>query len=209
VIVYTAMMGDFDKLQPPDVEGNFVAFVDSPVDVGGWDVRVIPKQGNPRLTARWCKTHPHALFPETKVSIWIDANVMLVTEPVVLTGEWLADGDMAAFDHPARYCAYDEARRCIRYGKGDPEKIAAQMEVYETEGFPRDAGLAMTNVVVRRHTEEVKRFNKLWWEEITAHSERDQLSFPYVMWKTRMKVGLVPMYVRWAHPSFEFAPHKE
>lgn len=207
MIVYTAMMGDFDDLRPPEVEGHFVAFVDSPVEVDGWDVRVIPKQDNPRLTARWCKTHPHVLFPETKVSVWIDGNVTLMVESVVIVGEWLAEGDIAAFAHPARDCAYDEARRCIKYGKGDPEKIAAQMEAYEAEGFPKDGGLGMTSVVARRHTQEVNRFNELWWAEIKTHSVRDQLSFPYVMWKTKTRVGLVPMYVGWAHPAFSFGAH--
>ena len=38
---------------------------------------------------------------------------------------------------------------------------------------------------MRRHNSATAALNKAWWSELVAHSVRDQLSLPYVLWGMR------------------------
>jgi len=38
----------------------------------------------------------------------------------------------------------------------------------------------VTGVLIRKHTDRVKRLNERWWAEICRGSLRDQISFPFV-----------------------------
>ncbi len=57
--------------------------------------------------------------------------------------------------------------------------------------MPQDFGLHHTNFLIRRHNNpDCLLFCSEWWQHISAHSKRDQLSFDFVRWKLpRSKVG--------------------
>jgi hypothetical protein len=59
------------------------------------------------------------------------------------------------------------------------------MEKYKSLNYPVNNGLASCGIIFRKHTSKIAEFNEAWWNEITKHSRRDQLSFNYVMhnWK--------------------------
>ena len=46
-----------------------------------------------------------------------------------------------------------------------------------------DNQLFETGILMRRNCDSIKRLNELWWKELDTGSVRDQLSFPYVLWK--------------------------
>lgn len=45
---------------------------------------------------------------------------------------------------------------------------------------------------MRRNTEKIREFNKIWWEQIQKFSIRDQISSPYVSWKTKTFINTFP-----------------
>ena len=123
-----------------------------------------------------------------------------------LIATYLAEHDLAVFDHPRRHCIYVEADACIQGGKDDPETIRDQIKRYRYEGYPPLAGLAECTVLLRRHTERMKLFSEVWWDEISRHSRRDQLSFNYVAWKLSFTYKTLPGCVE-QNDFFERRPH--
>ena len=65
-------------------------------------------------------------------------------------------------------------------------------ERYNNENFPDNTGLIEGCLIVRKHNEKdcVNLMNK-WFEEIEKYSYRDQLSFNYILWKTKNKIKYI------------------
>jgi hypothetical protein len=130
------------------------------------------------LNAKIYKVLSH-LYVFDDWSVWTDANIYLKVEPKVLL-EMLGDKEIGVFPNPYHTCLYQEAKYCIEHGLDDPKVILEQIKRYQEEGFPTEQGLGGCGVLVRRHTEKIKRLNEQWWAEICKGSVRDQISFPYV-----------------------------
>lgn len=187
IAVYTAICGKHGRysplLIPDDLEGfDFVPFLNN--------------EG--RIGARKIKCLPHIYLPGYDVSMWIDGAAGILGNAVTIIKKILKDaksGDFIVCTHPGRYdndpnpvTLYEEAERCIRFGKGNPKKIRAQMKAYRLEGCPADRQIVATGITIRRHNEKrVIKFDELWWKEIQKHSLRDQLSFAYLVWKYKFK----------------------
>ena len=56
--------------------------------------------------------------------------------------------------------------------------------------------LADTAVMLRVHSDRVQHFNELWWAELSTRSVRDQVSFPFVTWKSGVVVRKLPGTIR-------------
>ena len=216
VIVYTALIGNIDRLwsvMPGSADVQHVAFVDGPKrevglwgkspptilpNTGGakahptWNQQIVKPEWGDRRTARHYKVLPHRYLPDADVWIWIDANVRLRMHPLSLIKRYLKDNDLMAFRHWERKCLYTEAEVCAKYKKDKRAILEAQTTRYEQAGMPRGWGLAATRVVIRRNTPAVRELNESWWTEIEHGSLRDQVSFPYVCWKHKMRWGVLP-----------------
>lgn len=209
MITYTALMGDIDRLKPPQADGRHVAFVDRLRDCEGWEQVVVEPGWGPRRTARYYKTLPHIHLPDCDVWIWLDANVKLLISQEEAVRRWLKS-DLATFDHPVRTDLYQEAAACIRMNKGDPVALRQQAVTYELAGHPKNWGLAETRVVIRRNTPRIVELNERWWAEIEKHSVRDQVSLPYVCWEMGMRWNAIPGRCRWRdHPAVHHWRHGE
>lgn len=210
ITVYTAIFGDYDVLKPIEVQSaaEFLAFTDGDVEVDGWEILRKGKVAQPRRNARWYKCLPNiCLSQDTDYSIWIDGNIKMLVSPERIINEWLKFQDIAAFIHPSRRCAYDEANTVIKKGKAEHDAVRKQVSCYKEEGFPRFVGLVETGIFVRRHTHQVKLFNFLWWNQINKHTERDQLGVNYCMWKLGIEHFIVQGRIR-HHPWFSYVQHR-
>jgi len=195
VVVYTAIFGNYDTLrdQPRNPRVVYRCYGDIPQPSSTWKfVAQKRKQPTIQLDARLYKIISQHIVTDCWYSIWLDANNMLWDDPVRICEKWLANADIALFKHPHRSCVYEELKACIRYKKDDPQIMHKQVERYAAEGYPKNNGLYSTGFIARRNTPKVKKFNELWWGEVKTSSHRDQLSFPYVAWKTGIKVQGLP-----------------
>ena len=188
-VVYTAISGDYDEPKTnvlPDAE-RFIflepRFYDHP---------------DPCRRAKYCKVMAHRVL-DCDYSLWLDGHVTL--NPGVtfqgLIDTYLKDSDIAVMRHPLRDCIFDEGRECIKLGKGG--MMGEQLNRYAL--FPRHSGLAELGVMLRRHTDRINDFNRVWWHEICMGSTRDQISFP-------IAIRGIPCTFIEGRPFFSVGNHK-
>ncbi len=198
LVVYTAVVGDYDDLLPPpqshesDAAISYVCLTDrTDGPVPGWTYRELPRaELSAQSRNRWAKFHPHLLFPDHNASIYIDGNIEVVHDPMPLAIELLPQSSIGLYDHPVRTCPFEEASECARIGFDWSPVIREQMQRYALDGFPRDHGLFEGNIIVRAHHDTpVIRAMERWWDEWDKGVKRDQLSLMYVLWKE----GLAPL----------------
>lgn len=213
IVVYSAVTGQYDFLRPAPaswkVDAQFLAFLDSPQPAEGWTVQPLAaSNADPCRNAKAPKVLPH-LFFDAEYSIWIDGSIQ-ITSSMPITAyikEALTNADIALFRHRRRNCIYEEAKACVERSKDDPARIKNQVEHYRRAGYPRNNGLAECTVIVRRHTPAVQAFNAAWFQEIQAHSRRDQLSFDYVAWRLGVRYSRLEGTIA-ANPHFRRFQHQ-
>ena len=66
----------------------------------------------------------------------------------------------------------------------------------------------MTGILVRRNNnKEVKILNDRWWDVLIQHSNRDQLSFNFILWKYKLKNKVLNQST--LKSFFYIKPHKK
>lgn len=143
---------------------------------------------------RWVKICiPDEIFDNYEYSIYVDCK-----RPFMIDFEWLLNHMKSGSDFMTRLhrrkrdCIYEEGRVCVERGMGDPTDISRQLDFYKNEDYPLHNGLYWTTILIRRHTERLREFSKLWWDQLQRYSYRDQISLPYVAWKHGMKISVCP-----------------
>jgi len=193
MILYTAITAKKDRIVPYNLDHEnhlFTDDLDIPRDdfYEGWYTHKIDSaESNNCRRAKIYKICPHLFF--SKDTMWIDGNIHMKVDAETLFNKQLGDGeyDMAIMPHLQRGTVYEEAQECIG-GKFDTEDlISKQVQRYKDEGFD-GSRLADCAMILRRNTPKVTEFNNIWWSEITRGSKRDQISFPYAVWKSGVKV---------------------
>lgn len=213
IVVYTAIIGDFDTLLEPLVQGSSIRYVcitdDEALESMGWEIVSVKRSAeHPRLQQRSYKIQSHRLFPDSTTSLYVDGNFELVANPLDLANEYLADTDLALFEHPERNGVYAELEACAALAKDDQSTLASVAARYRAAGMPDDGYLHAGGFILRRHTQSIVDFNEAWYEELRRSTFRDQPSLAYTLWKT----GLVPTTIHkniWKNDLFNYHAHKE
>lgn len=198
-VFYSANLGPDEPVRPISTKQNGVTvlFTDkdvTPEQAAGWDqiVRVEASQLSvtPRRAARRLKMMPHKLFPLAPISIWFDATNDPSVNLIQLCHQ-LGLSDIACFRHPDRHTAREEAEICKRLKLDSDISINGLLSWFERVSFPDSNGLYVTSCLVRRHTPQIAALNELWQWAIDRWSQRDQISFPWVLWHT----GITPVCI--------------
>jgi len=201
ITVITAIFGGYDILREPLVrspECRYICYTDHPVSSETWEIRIPTNLDG--LPARRARRHKILAEADTPFILWHDGSIQLKCDPVVLL-PYIKGTNLVAWQHPWRSCLYDEAQMCIEQERGNRQEIESQVARYRAEGVPAQLTMIETGFLLRRNCLEQQTFNKTWWAEIEAGSWRDQISFPYVAWRTNTNYNLFPgklRYNRWA-----------
>jgi hypothetical protein len=91
--------------------------------------------------------------------------------------------------HPQRDNIVQELEACIhlkKFKKGDQYFASDQVNSYLSRGFPVCTKLQAATIIFRRHdkVDLLHSAMSLWWSQVNRYTCRDQLSLPYVLWKT-------------------------
>lgn len=211
IAIYTAIFGDYDDLKIPKnefikQEADFICFTDNP-NLKSDFYNIIPFKRihkDPVRNARYCKVMSHKLLPEYEYVIWVDANLVIVTDNVTsFLKNYLNDANIAAYHHDCRNCLYEEAEWCMSVPVDNPRVIQRQMKKYKMNHYPINDGLINSNIIFRRNfVSEIYKLNESWYNEIKEGSRRDQLSFNYVKWRLNVKINYIEGL--WYNNTFAF-----
>lgn len=190
-IAYTAVTTGFDKVRNPHSKfnGECLAFVENGVEVGDeWEVRELRDFSTltypERRNAKPYKMLPHLFLPKHDISLWVDGNLAPNCQDI---DKLLGDADIGVFKHDrCKPTVREEAHAAAQYE--DNDLLQAQMDAYGKDGFPDKCGLWICSTIIRRNNSSVSRFNQMWYEQVCKYSSRDQVSFPYCMWKSKVVV---------------------
>ncbi|XP_023517976.1 uncharacterized protein LOC111781548 isoform X1 [Cucurbita pepo subsp. pepo] len=219
VVVVSAIFNDHDKIRQPRGLGSktldnvcFFMFVDDttvrglenhkliptrnsyPDIIGAWRiVRVSTKNlyQNPAMNGVIPKYLVHRLFPNCKFSIWVDAKLQLMVDPLLLIHSLIVteDADMAISKHPYYIHTMEEAMATARWKKWwDVDSLKNQMETYCENGLqpwspsklPYTTDVPDSALILRRHGRGSNLFSCLLFNELEAFNPRDQLAFAFV-----------------------------
>lgn len=187
IVFYTAVSGEYDSLLLPDCldpDIDYVCFTDRPRnDYGVWQLRSTPYQhGDPTRSARYVKMHPHELFPNHDIAVWLDANIIFKGDLRNYIDKMeREDGDLGLILHPHRECFYEEAEACLRLRKDRAEAINGQVTYYKEHGVPERQQVFETGfMVVPLRKRQALEALSLWWQQIERFSRRDQLGLAWV-----------------------------
>lgn len=220
IVVYTCTFPDYDAVYTPLVRTPGVEYVlhapAPPRFVRGWQWRPLPPAVtgfSQTMANRYCKFFPDRLFPDADVTIYADGNVLMKGDLRPLIDEFLAtQAEIGLFRHPWRRSIDEELPFCKQVGRVKPadfDKADAQVAGYYAEGLPRDHVLTQNGVIFRRHDgPRLQAAMALWWDEMQTHVPRDQLSSPYVFWKTGVAVTVWPWIYSRDNPYFLAYGHR-
>jgi len=210
--VYTALFGDYDKLiDPPQKyhDCDFICFTDQKhIKSKVWEIRFVEENDLPsNMMNRKYKIFPDIYLPEYLKSLYVDANVKIKKNPVLLAKKFLQDFNIAIPLHFSRNCIYDEANEVVRLGRAPLEEVQQQISLYREQGFPKGYGLTENNIILRNHhSPEIKALMAEWWHMLETHTKRDQLSLMFLVWKHNVNLAKMQHSAR-GGSYFGLRPH--
>ena len=189
VAVYTAIFDNYDELKEPEVIDSGVDYFcftnNKTLKSGNWNFIILQHlYRDSRMSSRVLKILSHKIMMNYDFSVWVDGSCTVVSSIVDFVFNFCEGENICAFKHRARDCIYQEARACQLLGKDKSSIISKQMDWYKSLGYPNNNGLIETTILVRRNNEkDVKTLNEEWWNIVDNFSNRDQLSFNFILWK--------------------------
>ena len=154
---------------------------------------------------------PFLYLPDYDYTFYVDGNIEIIASLLPLIEE-VGDHALGVHYHRTRDCIYDELVQVLHLKKADPAMAKRQIAAYKREGFPRHYGLYENSILIRKHTdEEIRHLMEAWWEEYVRYSTRDQLSLPYVIWKSgydRRKIHIMGRNLE-RNPRFNRIQHRK
>ena len=201
IVVYTVIFGDYDAICEPmyiDEDCDYYIITDKMVDrQSNWTKLKLPSVIEEKIRMltqneknRFFKMNPFVIFPEYENSIYIDGNLEIVGKISKLVSYINDTTGIAMFNHPSRGCIYDEGKACEILKKSNKKATRKQLDRYENNGMPKKYGMFECNVIVRKKCGNCNKIMEDWWiEYLSSESKRDQLSFPYILWKNEFLIG--------------------
>lgn len=203
IAIVTALCGNRESLvNPPVVHKNadYFAFVDREwTDATAWkqlplEKRYTGDRYSDRRNAKYYKILPHRELSDYDYWMWADVSHSVIENPENIVNLHMGTADVGVFRHTQRNCLFQEANELRKLGYDHIDLIDKQTQQYRQEGMPTEFGLYELPVSVRKNSEAVRNFNELWWEQIEKFSSRDQLSFPYCLFKSKLELKVLPGY---------------
>lgn len=201
IAVYTCIIGEYDNLQIPLLEFNnvdYYLFTDNVEKYAKYSniykiIKIddeVLKLGNIAAN-RYIKFHPKEILKEYEYTIYIDGNVRIVSDIRTFVKKCNDRTGIAMHTHRERNDIYDEAAVCKLLKRGNSKMIDTQVSKYIEEGFPKKYGMNEATIIVSDINNKIsEKLLNDWYEEfIRSKSLRDQLAWPYILWKNNYKIS--------------------
>lgn len=216
LLVYTCVVGGYDRVFPPVKAEPGVDYVivsdDASIEVEGW--RTVAVDASDHATARAhnrrFKMLGHEILSGYDFSIYVDGNIRILGPLSPLVARFIDSGAaLGVYPHPTRSKVAEEVSACVAARKSAfPEKLEAEYAEYVADGFPDIGGLVEGGILLKNHAHPaLGNAMRLWWSLFERSGSRDQISLPYVIWKTNLSCHYELLSFREANPYFGLYPH--
>lgn len=201
MLIYTVLMGKYDKLQTPEIKGDFYCLTDQPEVPEPWKIITFETfEDDLRKASRFPKILSHLFFPWEE-TLYIDANVKILGLPKFKE-------PFCVLKHPdGRGSVFNEGDAVVRLGKDKKDIVLPQLKKYMKEKLP-SRPIPTCSVIYRNKPINFIEFENLWWREVVNHSHRDQLSFYYAAWKSGLRFSTLDINYR-NSKYFKRFPHEK
>lgn len=199
-IIYTCITNDYDDINSIKTyryinkDWDYICFTDnkeyiSQKQIGIWEIHPLQytKSDNTRNN-RWHKLNPHKLFPDYNESIYIDANINILTSYLF---DFIKEKNLPFIlpNHYMRQCIYEEYKEVLRLKLDEKVLIKKEFELIKNSGMPKNYGLCENNILYRKHNlPDIIKLDEEWWNMVLNYAKRDQLSLMYLLWKNNIKI---------------------
>ncbi|KAK6133588.1 hypothetical protein DH2020_032717 [Rehmannia glutinosa] len=227
LVVVSAIFNDHDKIRQPKGLGSqtlqkvcFFMFLDDATlnrlhfhslisrkskqnKIGAWRIVKVSSDylyENAAMNGIIPKYLIHRLFPNSKHSVWVDAKLQLVIDPILLIHSLVVreNSDMAISRHPYFVHTLEEAMATARWKKWwDVDGLKVQMETYCENGLepwnskkPYPTDVPDSALILRKHNAATNLFSCLLFNELETFNPRDQLPFAFVRDKMYPKLNI-------------------
>ena len=218
-VVYTCITNDYDDLSAisshyyVDPDWDYVCFSDNSQliaqkQLGIWEIRPLAfdKLDNTRNN-RYHKILPHKLFPEYDQSVYLDANINILTP--YLFNEIKKRNEFFLAPFMLEYkCLYQSAQWMLDRQIDKPQ-LEKQLDYYRQQGFPENYGMFENNLLYRKHNlPEVQNLMEHWWKWVSEYCRRDQSSLAFVFWDAHLPIERFSIHNVWAdYNNYCIFPH--
>lgn len=187
--VYTVNFGNYDTIKDvrPEPGFDYYLFTNDRTLKGQnkikfWNIVYIDAPDSDNRKIKFCSHRYLGTYSEV---IYLDASYEILS---ITTLSQQYRGKPMFLRHPARNCVYEEAMRCAIRDKG---VLVSRVMQYAAEGMPENFGLTQNGIFMRSHNKHQNQFFDKIWEE-TRLVGRDQVAMPYVIWRTKVEVHILP-----------------
>ncbi len=201
-VVYTCITNGYDNLclhTYTDNSWDYVCFTDDKYLIdrgyfGNWKIKpIVFDKLDPVRNNRWHKLHPHIILPDYEESIYLDANIDVLSSHLFKRIIDIKEKNIhmslslhprTIISNPSHNCIYKEYEMASRVHLEDSDILNKQLEIIKKDNMPENYGLSENNIIFRKHNEsEIISIMIDWWYFVENYSKRDQLSLMYVLWK--------------------------
>lgn len=213
--IYTCITNGYDQLKAPRVVHpgiDYYCFNDGTIYVPEpWQSVPIKTQYKGAVANRFYKLlpHRHLTIRDYDVTVYVDGSVELVGDLWPLISRvWLADNSLWLYDHPSRFCVYEELMAIAEAMKAPLREVQRASARLRKLGVGEKAGLFECTIVFRRNSAEAIQLMEKWWEEYLSEPRRDQVALSAVLAHSKFKIGSLgqPDH-RLEQELFHCAPH--
>jgi hypothetical protein len=195
-LIFTFIVDDHDLLRDPGVQTpgwDYWCLSDTGLGSDVWKPIDIsdrqPDLNCPKRKASLLKIEHYRFVPQSyDICITLDGSLTLNVDLNDFLEEhgWTEDTDLLISRQRTRSCIYAEAMAVMMHNLENPDRVIQQIQRYSKEGYPKNAGLYSTRVMVKnQRSERLRRVCEIWAEEYRRGSRRDQLSMNYAIWKAK------------------------
>lgn len=142
------------------------------------------------LYAKFYKVQHHKIdiLQEYNYVIWLDAsfhiqNTNFVNDILELLKK---EPNIILFKHPQRTTVAQEVNVLNKMRKFRDQNFNIQLLKYKNDGFIDNVGLYSMGFFIRKIEPNMNKLFDQWFNEILECTIRDQVSFPYVLWKNNV-----------------------
>lgn len=193
IAVYCCIVGQYDSIiEPIYKEDNidYLVFTDQDLpENSSWrkrEIRNLPEYTQLKAAQlnRKIKILQTDELLRYDYTIYVDGNIEIVSgvSPIISN---MGEYGLGVHYHRRRDCIYDEVVAVKHLKRLSGEDMDEQIKSYSKDGFPTHFGLYENSILIRNNRDkETIDLMEEWWNEYLRFPTRDQLSLPYVIWKT-------------------------